>query len=297
MNNDTITDYLLGQLSETERLDFEQQMANNPQVEQEVNELKAVLETLKNAEIATDKALDNAFYKLLEKEKSSFKKPIISLKPTISWGNYSRYAAAAVAMVGAFWAGRQTASSPVEYRTIAVVQPREIKQTTLPETALVVGQKVQKKVVVPKVNLPSVAKEMAELRKEVQLTQELVVLSLLKDPSASARLKGLNYASALHQPANLVIEALVKTLREDESVNVRLSAIEALEKFKMTGVLVGQLTQSNAPIEQLILIETLLRLRAKESLPAMQQLEKDPNTEQTVRFAARNGISELNAAE
>ncbi|TAH09803.1 MAG: HEAT repeat domain-containing protein [Runella slithyformis] len=293
MNNDTITDYIFQRLSETERLDFERAMAANDALRQEVGELKKVWKLLKNAEPAADEALDNSFYKLLEEEKGNSKRPVIALKPRINWGNWARYAAVVASIVGAFWAGRQTASPPIEYQTIAAVLPPKTAAIDVPKAPAIVEQKPQKEAIALKESSPAVVKQIAELRKEMQMTQELVVLSLLKDESASARLKGLSYATALNQPANVVIEALIKTLREDESVNVRLSAIEALERFKIKGVLVGQLAQSTEPIEQLTLIETLLRLRAKESLPALKQLEEDPNTDQSVRLAARNGIDEL----
>ena len=297
MKNEAITDYLFEQLSEAERFAFERQMANDAALRQEVNELKAVWGLLKDTELTTDKLLDEGFYKLLEEEKDNVKTPIIALKPAINWSSFMRYAAAVVAIAGAFWAGRQTASAPVEYRTIAAVRPPETTDPVPPKAVAFLEKKAAKKAIAPKENPPTIVKEMAELRKEMQMTQELVVLSLLKEQSASARLRGLNYAAALNQPANVVIEALIKTLREDESVNLRLSAIEALERFKIKSALVEKLTQSTEPIEQLALIESLVRLQAKESLPVLQQLEKNQDTEQLVRLAARNGREELSITE
>ena len=293
MKNEAITDYLFEQLSEAERLAFEQQIANDATLRQEVNELKAVWRLLKNTELATDKVLDEGFYALLEQEKIKMPPaPVVALKTRTNWWVYAQYAAAVTGIVGAFWVGRQTASPPVEYRIVAD-SPREKTPKIVQNEVANVEEKKETKTTFSKPNAPSIAKEMAELRKEMQMTQELVVLSLLKNPSASERLRGLNYAAALNQPANVIIEALVKTLREDESVNLRLSAIEALERFKVKGALVEKLTQSIEPIEQLALIESLVRLQAKESLPALQQLEKDQDTEQLVRLAARNGIDEL----
>ena len=88
MSNDAMIDYLLGQLSETERFDFEQQMAANAALQQEMSELKEVWETLRNAEKTPDKALDKAFYESLEQEKSSFKKPIIVINSRVDWQSY-----------------------------------------------------------------------------------------------------------------------------------------------------------------------------------------------------------------
>ena len=297
MKNEAITDYVFEQLSEAERIAFEQQMANDAVLRQEVNEMKAVWGLLKDTELTTDKVLDDAFYSLLEQEKiKTPPAPVVALKTRTNWWVYAQYAAAVTGIVGAFWVGRQTASPPVEYRIVAD-SPRAKTPITGQNEVANVEEKKEIKTIFSKPNAPSIAKEMAELRKEMQMTQELVVLSLLKNPLASERLRGLNYAAALNQPANVVIEALVKTLREDESVNLRLSAIEALERFKVKGALVEKLTQSTEPIEQLALIESLVRLQARESLPALQQLEKNQDTEQLVRLAARNGREELSITE
>jgi len=125
----------------------------------------------------------------------------------------------------------------------------------------------------------------------------LVILGLLKDRSASERLKGINYVAALSDPKPAVIEALIKTLKDDESLNVRLSTIETLERFKqenrVKNSLVAQLNKTDEPIEQTVLIEALVRMRARESLAVLEKLEKDNKTDETVRKLARDGIGEL----
>lgn len=297
LNEQIITDYLLGQLSEAERVVFEQRLAADPVLRKEVDELKLVWQTLQNTEADTDERMDTAFYKALQGEKM-LEHNVIAFKPS-PWGQYLRYAAAVVGVGLTFWLGRQTAPVQIEYRTVAVQNSQ--KPTTSTDLPTNPRQSDELTSVgfttLSKPNGTNVMQEIASLRKEMKMTQELVILGLLKDQSASERLKGINYAAALNDPKPTVIQALIKTLREDESLNVRLSTIETLERFKQTDdvkrVLVSQLAQTSEPTEQTTLIETLVRMRVKESLPIFEQLQKDEKVDESVRLLARSSIGEL----
>lgn len=297
LNEQIITDYLLGQLSEAERVVFEQRLAADPVLRKEVDELKLVWQTLQNTEADTDERMDTAFYKALQGEKM-LEHNVIAFKPS-PWGQYLRYAAAVVGVGLTFWLGRQTAPVQIEYRTVAVQNSQKpTTSTDLPTNSRQSDELTSVGfTTLSKPNGTNVMQEIASLRKEMKMTQELVILGLLKDQSASERLKGINYAAALNDPKPTVIQALIKTLREDESLNVRLSTIETLERFKQTDdvkrVLVSQLAQTSEPTEQTTLIETLVRMRVKESLPIFEQLQKDEKVDESVRLLARSSIGEL----
>lgn len=299
LNEQIITDYLLGHLSEAERVVFEQRLSADPVLRKEVDELRRVWQVLQNAEAETDIEMDSKFYRALQGEKM-LETTVVALKPQ-PWRNYMPYAAAVAGIAFTFWIGRQTAPVHIEYRTITAVptvtkpidslQPIQ-QQESVSEVANFANEQPRKKS-----KEETIAQQIASLRRDMKMTQELVILGLLKDRSASERLKGLNYAAALNDPKPAVIQALIKTLREDESLNVRLSTIETLERFKQTDevkrVLVSQLTQTDEPAEQTSLIETLVRMKAKESLPIFEQLQKDEKVDNSVRLLARSGIGEL----
>ncbi len=299
LNEQIITDYLLGHLSEAERVVFEHRLSADSVLRKEVDELRRVWQALQNAEAETDIEMDTKFYRALQGEKM-LETTVVSLKPQ-PWRNYMRYAAAVAGIALTFWLGRQTAPTQIEYRTITALPPvtKPIdslqpiqQQESITEVANLTNEQPKKKS-----KEETIAQQIASLRRDMKMTQELVILGLLKDRSASERLKGLNYAAALNDPKPAVIQALIKTLREDESLNVRLSTIETLERFKQTDevkrVLVSQLTQTDEPAEQTSLIETLVRMKAKESLPIFEQLQKDENIDSSVRLLARSGIGEL----
>lgn len=294
LNEQIITDYLLGLLPEAERVVFEQRLAVDPLLRKEVEELQAVWQALQRTEADTDKDMDDAFYKALQGEKM-LESTVIAFKP-MPWKSYLRYAAAVAGLGLTFWMGRQTAPVEIQYRTVAVQTPSEVPQKVKAETQTSTELPMEL-ANVSKSSNPNMMQEIASLRKEMKMTQELVILGLLKDHSASERLKGINYAAALNDPKPAVIQALINTLRDDESLNVRLSTIETLERFKPTDevkkVLVSQLTQTSEPTEQTTLIETLVRMRVRESLPVFDKLQKDTNVDESVRALAKSSMNEL----
>ncbi|MCU0341682.1 MAG: hypothetical protein MUE30_17535 [Spirosomaceae bacterium] len=301
MKEDIITDYLLGQLTDAEMSVFEQQLLADPTLRQEVEELRSIWQTLQSTEKEPDTAMDTAFYKALEGEKKLKEKtpsqPFVAIQKTkfTNLSYYARYAAAVAGIGVAFWMGRQTAPVQVEYRNVVAQNEASAPVTAVKEVTI--PKELTENIATPNTAPANMMQEIASLRREMKMTQELVILGLLKDQSASERLKGINYVATLEQPKPAVIEALIKTLRSDESLNVRLSTIETLERFRQeTQVrtsLVAQLEKTDEPLEQTALIESLVRMRVRESLPVFDKLQKDEKTDEGVRLLARNSASEL----
>lgn len=69
-------------------------------------------------------------------------------------------------------------------------------------------------------------REAARLRAEIDSMNRAVTLALLDHQSASERLRGVSWVAAT--PDDAVLTALVEAAQHDESVNVRLAAVEAL---------------------------------------------------------------------
>ena len=68
---------------------------------------------------------------------------------------------------------------------------------------------------------------MAAVQQELVYMRELVVVSMLKQQSPSERLQGVSFSMDQKQPDGKVLEALLHTLRYDNSVDVRLAALDA----------------------------------------------------------------------
>src|SRR5262245_44590240 len=80
--------------------------------------------------------------------------------------------------------------------------------------------------------------EVAALRTELSGTNDriaalnqLVVLSMLQQPSASQRLQGVSYSLAVPHADPQIVGALLRSLRSDASVDVRLAALDSLRRY------------------------------------------------------------------
>jgi hypothetical protein len=109
-----------------------------------------------------------------------------------------------------------------------------------------------------------------ELENDVQQLKVTTALILLDQPSASERLKGLNYVNELTNSTDKIEEALLNTLNFDPNENVRLAAVSHLVKFKADDKLPERLTESfnneKSPFVQLEIIDALIQLLDQEHL-------------------------------
>ena len=80
-------------------------------------------------------------------------------------------------------------------------------------------------------------RKMEVLDREVSSLKELVFLSLLEKESATDRLKAVNSTQEMDQASQKVTQALLRTLNNDENVNVRLAALDALRAYGNDGML------------------------------------------------------------
>jgi hypothetical protein len=127
--------------------------------------------------------------------------------------------------------------------------------------------------------------DIATLRHEVRNLREVVALSLLDQQSASERLRGIRYSSALEGADPEVVDALSRTLRNDSSVDVRLAAADALRRFQLPASVSESawqlLDHDDSPLVQIAVIDLLA---SRKDAAVRARLEKlrgrsglDPN--------------------
>ena len=71
--------------------------------------------------------------------------------------------------------------------------------------------------------------EMAQLKGQVEGLRQLVALSLMQEQSPSDRLRGVSFSSQMVRPDAQVEQSLLRAVNHDPNVNVRLSAVDALQ--------------------------------------------------------------------
>lgn len=115
-----------------------------------------------------------------------------------------------------------------------------------------------------------------ELVAQLQKTQETMMMTLLEKESSHDRLKAVKISNKMTDASGPVIEALLRTLNNDENVNVRLAAIEALADFsqnpKVRKGLIDAIQYQDSPMVQLTLAELMVFLQDKKSVEEFKNL-------------------------
>ena len=139
--------------------------------------------------------------------------------------------------------------------------------------------------------------EVAQLKGEIDSLRQLVALSMLQQQSPSARLRGVSYSEAMAQPDEQVEQALLFAVNHDSNVNVRLSAVDALQKFAGRPDVIQAMVQAipvqESPLVQIALIDMLVQLNAKAQAPALVKLSMDGQMDEVVRQRAAWGVERL----
>ncbi len=136
--------------------------------------------------------------------------------------------------------------------------------------------------------------DVASLRSEVRSLNQMVALSLLDQPSAVDRLRGVAYGGRLDRPTRPVVAALLATATADPNVNVRLAAIDALAPVAseppVQAVLLRALPHQDSPMVQIALVDLLLDSGAAGARRAATRLADDPAVLPEVRQHVRQRL-------
>jgi len=143
----------------------------------------------------------------------------------------------------------------------------------------------------------SAQKELAALKAQVDSMGQLVTYSLLQQQSTSDRLQTVLAKMDLKSPDRKVLTDLVGALAFDPSINVRLSAVEALAQHSedplvRAGVL-SALPRERAPLVQVAMIELLAGAREQKAESVFEKLSRDEALDINVRDAARRALAAL----
>ncbi len=138
---------------------------------------------------------------------------------------------------------------------------------------------------------------LTQLHEEIASMKQLLTLSLLQQPSASERLRGVGWTSRLEQPDEQVLSVLLRVLELDPNVNVRLAAVEALQPFvqnpRVRKGLIDALAHSESPLVQIDLIHAMVRANERDSVAVLQALLKKVDIDPNVRELAEWALQKL----
>jgi hypothetical protein len=139
--------------------------------------------------------------------------------------------------------------------------------------------------------------EIAQLRGEVNGMRELVALSLLRQQSASERLRGVSWANQVESSDGEVLNALLDSVNHDSNVNVRLAAADALRTFAMTSAARTEIARAivpqSAPLVQIALIDLVVVLKDSAAVTELRQVAGNDSLNPSVRERAAWAVERL----
>lgn len=140
--------------------------------------------------------------------------------------------------------------------------------------------------------------EIAAMHSELTNMRQLVVLSMLQQQSASERLQGVSFSQREARLDPQVLSALVHTLRYDNSVDVRLAALDALSRHGAQPLVrkgvTDALQEPQSPLVQVALIDQMLEWHDADAAQQLRNFAQTPNLNPTVRQRADWALSKFN---
>lgn len=132
------------------------------------------------------------------------------------------------------------------------------------------------------------------LGQEISELKEMMMLSMLEKESATDRLKAVNLTQDMDQASIKVTGALLQTLNNDENVNVRLAALDALKPFtkdsQIREALIRSIANQKSPLVQVALAELMAALQEKGAVGELQKLLKDSETPSDIKKKIQESI-------
>jgi len=139
--------------------------------------------------------------------------------------------------------------------------------------------------------------QLSEMKKDLKDLKETLMFSLLKDESASQRIKAVSYAEELTNPDQKIIHALLNTLNQDKNVNVRLAALYSVNKFSdnrdVRESLVQSLSNQTEPLIQIVLINMLMQKNESSAVQPIREIISKSNALPEVKEIGKKALKEL----
>jgi len=139
--------------------------------------------------------------------------------------------------------------------------------------------------------------QMLALQQEMETTKKMVMMALDNQNSASERMMGVNASYQMNKADDEIVKALINTMNEDDNVNVRLAAINALAKFsdeeKIREALITSLENQEDPLIQITLINLMVEMKEKGAIDELKEIIDDSTAIESVKDEAHMAVFKL----
>lgn len=141
------------------------------------------------------------------------------------------------------------------------------------------------------------ASQVQALSGQLREMRQMMMLSLLQNPSASQRMRAASYASESKTISPDILSALLTTLNNDPNVNVRLTTLDALTQYARNAAvregLIQSILQQDSPLMQAALADVMLKLQEKRAVPSFKKLLQEKGLNDMVRSRIEQVITRL----
>jgi len=123
------------------------------------------------------------------------------------------------------------------------------------------------------------ADQIEKLTSEMESMRQMMMVSMLEGPSATDRLRAVNISSQLEQADERAVHALLFTLNNDLSENVRIQSIEALIRWgdnpTVRKGLIRSIARQESDLVIVALADAMIELGAANAAQEFEKLKKD----------------------
>ncbi|HEA30574.1 MAG TPA: hypothetical protein ENH91_11360 [Leeuwenhoekiella sp.] len=139
--------------------------------------------------------------------------------------------------------------------------------------------------------------QITSLEKQTGTLKTEMTLAMLHNRSASKRIQAVGYSEEMKMPENQVLQAIIERLLNDENVNVRLAAAEALSRFQqktlVKNAFISALETEKNPDIQIAVIQFLANVKDKRAIAPMKRLLDKPQVPGYVKLQVHDGLAQL----
>ena len=263
--NSKLIDYIDGKLDESQSAMLEEKIKGDPKVNREYNKLREVMGVMQRGIVQQpDKGLETGFLSMLEDEIIELENTLQDLEKGIHKKKEKVY-------------------------SLKLSWPLGLAASV---TLVLLGAMIGVFITNSGQN-----EQISQLKKEIDATKAAVISALQNESSASQRIMGVNASFELDEADDEIITALINAMNDDDNINVRLAAIEALYQFsseeKVKASFINALATQKEPVIQLALINILVNLKENRAINNMQKIIEDAETIESVKDEAQLGLYKL----
>jgi hypothetical protein len=136
--------------------------------------------------------------------------------------------------------------------------------------------------------------EQLALAEQERVRIQSVVTMIKNEDSAGQRILGVKEAIEHERIDRTLLKVLIETLNTDPNMNVRMAALDGLQKFhaypEVRKALVESLSKQSDPVLQITLIKILVAMKEKSVLLPLKNILDNEETISTVKDEANMGI-------